>query len=87
MKRVTVLFDDEQLYRSVKAEAARRGRPVKDVVAEALSEWLRKRDRISPEAQERRQHALEIADRLLASQPVHDDVIQATLDEIRLDRP
>lgn len=43
LKRVTILFDDEQLYRELKAEAAKEGRPVKEVVAEALSDWLTRR--------------------------------------------
>lgn len=40
MKRMTVVFDDEALYTAVKVEAARRNRPLKDVVTEALREWL-----------------------------------------------
>lgn len=39
-KRMTVVFDDEELYRDLKVEAARRGRPAKDIVAEAVREWL-----------------------------------------------
>jgi hypothetical protein len=39
-KRMTVVFDDEELYTSVKVEAARRHVPAKDLVAEALREWL-----------------------------------------------
>ncbi len=34
MKRIPVPFDDERLYRQVKAEAAKEGRPVKEAVAE-----------------------------------------------------
>jgi len=37
---MTVVFDDEELYTSVKVEAARRHVPAKDLVAEALREWL-----------------------------------------------
>lgn len=40
MKRMTVLFEDENLYTAVKVEAARRNRPLKDLVTEALREWL-----------------------------------------------
>ncbi|MBI2303183.1 MAG: hypothetical protein HYU86_00350 [Chloroflexi bacterium] len=40
MKRMTVLFEDEALYTAVKVEAARRNCPLKDVVTEALREWL-----------------------------------------------
>ena len=86
MKRVTILFDDEELYRQLKAEAAKEGRPVKDVVGEALSDWLRRRDRISPEQQRRRQEALQMAEELLAKQPVRD-TIQQTLEEMREERP
>lgn len=86
MKRVTVLFDDELLYREVKMEAAREGRPVKDVVAEALTEWLRRKDRITPEQQRRRQEALLLSDKLRATQPVRD-TIQQTLDEMREELP
>ena len=39
MKKLTVMLDDE-LYRATKVEAARQGKPVKDLVAEALHEWL-----------------------------------------------
>ena len=86
MKRITILFDDEELYRQLKAEAAKEGRPVKDVVGEALSDWLRRRDRISPEQQRRRQEALQMAEELLAKQPVRD-TIQQTLEEMREERP
>lgn len=40
MKRVTVLFEDEELYTAIKVEAARRHRPLKDLVTEAIREWL-----------------------------------------------
>ena len=39
-KRMTVVFDDEELYIALKVEAARTGRHAKDIVAEALTEWL-----------------------------------------------
>ena len=39
-KRMTVVFDDDGLYRALKMEAARRGRHAKDIVAEAVREWL-----------------------------------------------
>src|SRR4051812_41400390 len=38
-KRLTVVLDDA-LYTAVTAEAARLNRPLKDVVADALHEWL-----------------------------------------------
>lgn len=39
-KRMTIVFDDEKLYTAVKVEAARKGRHAKDIVAEAVREWL-----------------------------------------------
>jgi len=39
-KRMTVVFDDEELYRSLKVEAARRGCHAKDIVAAAVREWF-----------------------------------------------
>lgn len=39
-RRMTVVFDDEELYTALKVEAARRHVPAKDIVAEALREWL-----------------------------------------------
>ena len=39
-KRMTVIFDDDGLYRALKVQAARRGRYAKDIVAEAVREWL-----------------------------------------------
>jgi hypothetical protein len=37
---MTVIFEDEALYTALKVEAARKGRHAKDIVAEAVSEWL-----------------------------------------------
>jgi hypothetical protein len=39
-KRLTIVLDDDELYAAVTAEATRLHRPLKDVVAEALREWL-----------------------------------------------
>ncbi len=39
-RRMTVIFDDEELYTALKVEAARRHRPAKEIVAEAVREWL-----------------------------------------------
>ena len=39
-KRMTVIFDDDGLYRALKMEAARQGRHAKDIVADAVREWL-----------------------------------------------
>ena len=35
-RRMTIVFDDEDLYTALKVEAARTHRPAKDIVAEAL---------------------------------------------------
>ncbi|MBI4218770.1 MAG: hypothetical protein HY682_01405 [Chloroflexi bacterium] len=43
-KRMTVIFDDEALYTALKVEAARKGRHAKDIVAEAVQEWLEARE-------------------------------------------
>jgi plasmid stability protein len=40
MKKLTVVLDDDGLYTAVKVEAARRNRPVREIVAEALRAWL-----------------------------------------------
>jgi len=39
-KRMTVIFEDEELYTALKFEAARKGRHAKDIVAEAVRDWL-----------------------------------------------
>ncbi len=39
-KRMTVVFDAEELYIELKVAAARTGRHAKDIVAEAVREWL-----------------------------------------------
>lgn len=82
MKRVTILFDDEGLYRDLKSEAAKEGRTVKDMVAEVLNDWLRRRTALSSAERERRQHALRLADELRAKQPPQE-TIEDTLAAIR----
>ncbi len=39
-RRMTVVFDDEELYTALKVEAVRSRRPAKDIVAEAVQAWL-----------------------------------------------
>ena len=39
-KRMTVVFDDEALYTDLKVAAARSGLHAKDIVAEAIRNWL-----------------------------------------------
>ena len=41
---MTVIFEDEALYTALKVEAARKGRHAKDIVAEAVREWLEARE-------------------------------------------
>jgi plasmid stability protein len=41
---MTLIFDDEALYTALKVEAARKGRHAKDIVAEAVREWLEARE-------------------------------------------
>ena len=43
-KRMTIIFDDESLYTALKVEAVRKGRHAKDIVAEAVTEWLEGRE-------------------------------------------
>ena len=45
-KRMTVVFDDEELYTAIKVEAARRNTPAKDIVAAALREWLEEQEEL-----------------------------------------
>ena len=42
--KVTIAFRDDELYRSIKVIAARSGRQIRDVVEEALTEWLESRE-------------------------------------------
>ena len=39
-KRMTVVFEDEELYTALKIEAARKGQAAEDIVAQAVREWL-----------------------------------------------
>ncbi len=43
-RRMTVVFDDEELYKAVKVEAARTGRHAKDLVTDALRKWLEEQE-------------------------------------------
>ena len=38
--KVTIAFQDDELYRRVKSRAATTGRQVRDIVEEALNAWL-----------------------------------------------
>ena len=41
---MTVVFDDEGLYTALKVAAARNGQYAKDIVAEAVRDWLQARE-------------------------------------------
>ena len=43
-KRMTVVFDDEGLYTALKVAAVRSGQHAKDIVAEAVRDWLQARE-------------------------------------------
>ena len=43
-KRMTVVFDDEGLYTALKVAAVRSGQHAKDIVAQAVRDWLEARD-------------------------------------------
>lgn len=53
-RRMTVVFDDEDLYTALKVEAARSHRPAKDIVAEAVQAWLGSQDGVGAFRQPRR---------------------------------
>jgi len=52
--KVTFDIADETLYRAIKVEAARIDRPIREIVEEALAQWLERR-----EEEEDREAALE----------------------------
>jgi len=39
-RRMTVVFHDEDLYTSLKVEAARRHKPASNIITEAVRQWL-----------------------------------------------
>jgi len=39
-RRMTVVFHDEELYTSLKVEAARRHKPASGIISEAVQQWL-----------------------------------------------
>jgi hypothetical protein len=41
---MTVIFEDDALYTALKVEAARKGCYAKDIVSEAVREWLEARE-------------------------------------------
>ena len=40
VKKMTVVFHDEELYTNLKIEAVRRNRPASEIISEAVREWL-----------------------------------------------
>ncbi len=85
MKQVTIIVDDEELYRAVEAEATRQGRSVQDAVAEALGDWLRGPAPRSAADQERAREALRRLEVIRSAQPIHS-VIEDTLWDLRDER-
>ena len=43
-RRMTVVFDDEGLYTALKVAAVRSGQHAKDIVAQAVRDWLQARE-------------------------------------------
>ncbi len=67
-------------------EAARLGLPVKQVVGEALREWLQHRQRLSEADRQRRREALASADRLRQGQSLGVGSIEEDLETVRAER-
>ncbi|MBI2911368.1 MAG: hypothetical protein HYY05_04440 [Chloroflexi bacterium] len=44
MKKVTVVFEDEFLYRALKVRAAADGRTLREVISEAMERWLEQQE-------------------------------------------
>ncbi len=86
MKRVTIVFDDDELYRAVKIEAARTGRTVKELVTETLRTRFVGRDRMTEEEKERFRLALEACDRVRAMQQPSDINIVEEIRAMREER-
>ncbi len=86
MKRVTVVFDDEELYRAVKVEAARTGRTVKDIVTEALRARVRREPRMTEEEAVRLGQVLDELAKLRAKQKPSNTNIADDINEMRLER-
>ena len=43
-RKMTVVFHDEELYTSLKVEAARQHRAASEIIADAVREWLESRE-------------------------------------------
>jgi len=44
MRKMTVVFHDENLYTYLKVEAARRHMPASEIIADAVNDWLESRE-------------------------------------------
>ncbi len=44
VRRMTVVFRDEELYTELKVESARRHRAASEIITEAVQEWLESRE-------------------------------------------
>jgi hypothetical protein len=44
VRKMTVVFHNENLYTCLKTEAARRNMPASEIIADAVSEWLESRE-------------------------------------------
>jgi predicted transcriptional regulator len=40
MKKITVILEDDELYTALRVQAAKSNRRIKEIVAEALEDWL-----------------------------------------------
>ncbi len=43
-RKMTVVFHDEELYRSLKIEAAKLDTPASAIISQALKDWFREQD-------------------------------------------
>lgn len=41
MKKISVVLDDDELYTTLKIQAAKSNRKLKEIICEALEEWLK----------------------------------------------
>lgn len=75
-RRMTVVFDDEELYTTLKVEAAKAHRPAKDIVAAALEMFF--------EATAEEQDAIVRRARIRSSAPRGEPAIDRVLEELGL---
>lgn len=75
-KRMTIVFDDEELYKQLRIEAVREGRHAKDIVSEAVREWLERQEDAellplieAAEVESRRDGGIELSEFLRSLEP------------------